>query len=215
MFKVLATLLLVLGLAPFQARADGPVLVELFAAKSCFASPRATKVLSKVAASRDDVQVLTWPVNYWDYLGKEPLALDASNERQRAYVERFNLRGPYTPQTVFDGKEQGAGSRMELVKSNLEAVSQDASSGVELSNSDGGITISGPEGTAGDVYIIHYLEGEANPSRMLNPVSDVKRLLYWAGEDLRIDASICHGSCVMVVQERGFGDVLATMPLRR
>lgn len=215
MFKFFATLLLVLGLSPLHARADGPVLVELFAAKSCFASPRANKALSKVEASHENVLILTWPVNYWDYLGKEPLALEESNERQLAYVDRFNLRGPYTPQAVFDGKSQGAGSRTAIVMSHLEAVSRVAPSGVRVSNSDGGITITGPEGAAGDVFIIHYLEGEANPSKMVNPVSEVKRLLYWAGEDLRIDASICRGSCAIVVQERGFGDVLATLPLHR
>ncbi len=214
MFKIFITLLIA-GLFAFQARADGPVLVELFAAKSCFASPRANKLLSTVSETREDVQVLTWPVDYWDYLGKEPLALDESNDRQLAYVDRFGLRGPYTPQTVFDGKTQSVGSRAELVLDNIDAAGQTSPSGVELANTAGGISISGPEGAEGDVYIIHYLQGESNPSRMINPVSEVKRLLYWAGEDLRIDASICHGSCVVVVQERGFGKVLATMRLPR
>lgn len=215
MFRLLATLLLFTGLMPLSARADGPLLIELFAAKSCLASPRAYKALSRVQSSRDDVLILTWPVDYWDYLGVEPLALEESNIRQRAYADRFKLRGPYTPQAVFNGRTQCPGSRSAHVSNNIKTVVKGTPTGVKLTRDGDEINVTGPEGAEGDVFIIHFLEGEANPSHMVNPVSDVTRLLYWAGEELRIDASICHGSCAILVQEKNFGPMLATLELRR
>jgi hypothetical protein len=68
--------------------------------------------LKEVDAARDDVLILTWSVDYWDYLGgKDPMAMGESKERQRAYVDRFKLRGPYTPQTVYNGVEQCPGNK--------------------------------------------------------------------------------------------------------
>ena len=46
-----------------------PVLVELFANQNCPACPKAHKTMREVSAERDDVLVLTWVVDYWDYLG--------------------------------------------------------------------------------------------------------------------------------------------------
>jgi hypothetical protein len=81
------------------------MLVELFASKNCRACPAAYKTLKEVQAERgDSVMVLTWAVDYWDYLGgKEKMALPESKDRQRAYCDHFSLRGPYTPQTVYNG----------------------------------------------------------------------------------------------------------------
>ena len=81
MSRILAALLLLSGLAaPVQAQ--GPMLVELFASKNCRACPAAYRTLKQVEAERgDQVIVLTWAVDYWDYLGgKEQMALPESNE---------------------------------------------------------------------------------------------------------------------------------------
>ena len=103
MTRLLVFLALLFGFA-LPAHAEGPMLVELFASKNCRACPAAYKTLKQVEAKRgDSVMVLTWAVDYWDYLGgKEKMALPESKERQRAYVEHFSLRGPYTPQSVYN-----------------------------------------------------------------------------------------------------------------
>ena len=104
--------LILAAFAAPPAHADGPVLVELFASKNCRSCPAAYKAMDELEAQRDDVLVLTWPVDYWDYLGsKEKMALPESKDRQRGYVERFSLRGPYTPQAVFNGNEQAPGNK--------------------------------------------------------------------------------------------------------
>ncbi|MEM6666406.1 MAG: DUF1223 domain-containing protein, partial [Pseudomonadota bacterium] len=53
-----------------------PILVELFASHNCQACPKAHQTLADVGAERDDVLILTWSVDYWDYLGEaDPMAM--------------------------------------------------------------------------------------------------------------------------------------------
>ena len=101
MKRLLAALFVLSPVAVPAAQAESPTLIELFASQNCRACPKAHKTLKAVDEARDDVLILTWSVDYWDYLGgKDPMAMGESKERQRAYVDRFRLRGPYTPQTV-------------------------------------------------------------------------------------------------------------------
>lgn len=89
------------------ARADAPaepVVVELFTAQGCAGCPEANERLEALAA-RDGLIVLTWPVDYWDWLGwKDTLARPAFSARQRDYVRALRLRAPATPQVVLDGR---------------------------------------------------------------------------------------------------------------
>lgn len=214
MFKFFTLLLLVASVVCFPAISEGTVLVELFAAKSCAASARAYDVMTELENTHDDVFVLTWPVNYWDYLEEEPLALEASRIRQQAYVDRFRLRGMYTPQAVVNGTNQGVGSRPDRMETVLENSTSDDTVNIEMERNGHGIQVSGPDGASGDVYIIHYLEGDENPSDMIHPVAEVKRLMHWTGGDLHIDADVCHGACVLLVQKPEFGPILAAMPFK-
>ena len=100
------------GFAPADARtsarprlsAASPVVVELFTAQGCAGCPEANGVVEPLA---DDAGVilLTWPVDYWDWLGwKDTLARPAFSDRQRDYVEALRLRAPATPQVILDGR---------------------------------------------------------------------------------------------------------------
>ena len=58
-------------------------------------------------AARKDVLALTFPVDYWDYLGwKDTFAQPQFSARQRAYMKAAGLRDVYTPQVVVDGAPQ-------------------------------------------------------------------------------------------------------------
>ena len=117
-FLTLATL--IVFIAPASAQ---PVLIELFSSHNCPACPQAHRTMAQVEAERDDVLILTWSVDYWDYLGEpDPMAMDISTHRQEAYVDRFNLRGPYTPQTVYNGAAQCQGNKPGDVARRLEEV---------------------------------------------------------------------------------------------
>ena len=211
MTRLLATLALLFGFAA-PVHAEGPMLVELFASKNCRACPAAYKTLKQVEAERgDDVMVLTWAVDYWDYLGgKDKMALPESKERQRAYVDRFTLRGPYTPQSVYDGLEQAAGNKPTKVGAAMQKAMMAEPSGVRLQRSGKRIVLTGqPDGLA-DIWWVAYLDVGDNKTKMINPVTSVRQIGPWLGGKAEIDLPACESGCVLVVQEAGMGRVLAT-----
>lgn len=110
---LVASLLLVF--APGLAVAKSPVLVELYTAQGCAACVGANAALAKVA-EQPDVLALTFSVDYWDYLGwSDTFAQPEFTERQKAFVKRFALREPYTPQVVIDGRYQTGGKQAEKI----------------------------------------------------------------------------------------------------
>ncbi|HAY06627.1 MAG TPA: DUF1223 domain-containing protein, partial [Hyphomonas sp.] len=69
MIRLVLLLALICGFAA-PARAEGPVLIELFASKNCRTCPAAYKTLASVEQEHGrKVLIITWPVDYWDYLG--------------------------------------------------------------------------------------------------------------------------------------------------
>lgn len=213
MIRLILILVLFIGFAT-PARADGPVLVELFASKNCRACPGAYKTLGAVEEMREDVLVLTWAVDYWDYLGgKEAMALPESKDRQRGYVDRFKLRGPYTPQTVYNGADQCAGNKMTRVTTALAKAEMAAPTGVKLKRSGDNVTVTGNPGSLADIWFVAYLKDADNESKMPNPVTSVRQIGPWLGGKADIDLPACESGCVLIVQEAGIGRILATLPV--
>ena len=122
------TLILSLALAAFPLAATAkppPVVVELYTAQGCASCGEANAWLTKLAA-RPDVLALTFPVDYWDYLGwPDTFAKPEFTERQKAYVTRLALREPYTPQVVVDGRAQAGGLQTEKVEKLIEQAAED------------------------------------------------------------------------------------------
>ena len=101
--------LILLALPAGAAAAKPPVLVELYTAQGCRSCTDANEHLNRLA-ERPGVLVLTFSVDYWDYLGwTDTFARPEYAERQKAYVTRLKLREPYTPQVVVDGQEEAQG----------------------------------------------------------------------------------------------------------
>jgi hypothetical protein len=93
-----------------------PVVVELYTAQGCASCGEANAYVAKLA-ERKDVLALTFPVDYWDYLGwADTFAKPEFADRQKAYVARLSLREPYTPQVVVDGRAEAAGQKSERVE---------------------------------------------------------------------------------------------------
>jgi hypothetical protein len=207
--------LILAAFAAPPAHADGPVLVELFASKNCRSCPAAYKAMDELEAQRDDVLVLTWPVDYWDYLGsKEKMALPESKDRQRGYVERFSLRGPYTPQAVFNGTEQAPGNKAGKVGNALGKTMSLPATGISLVRKNGKVSLKGETGSLTDLWWVAYLTDEDNQTKMPNPVTSVRQIGPWLGGRADIDIPACVSGCMLIVQEAGFGPVLAVMDVR-
>lgn len=106
---------LILLALPAAAAAKPPVVVELYTAQGCASCGEANQYVAKLA-DRPGVLALTFPVDYWDYLGwSDTFAKPAFAERQKAYVTRLSLREPYTPQVVVDGRAEAPGLKTDRV----------------------------------------------------------------------------------------------------
>ena len=113
------------GLSLFPARdaraEPTPVVVELFTSQGCSSCPPAEALLRDLAVE-PDILALEFHVDYWDYLGwADPYADPAFTHRQRAYARYFNSQMVYTPQMVFQGMSETAGSRKGRVMEHIAA----------------------------------------------------------------------------------------------
>ncbi len=85
-------------------------VVELFTSQGCSSCPTADALL-ETYAGRPDLVALTFPVDYWDYLGwKDTLASPKFSARQRAYAKARGDGRVYTPQVVVNGLKHALGS---------------------------------------------------------------------------------------------------------
>lgn len=78
-------------------------VVELFTSQGCSSCPPADALLHTLAADPKLI-ALTFPVDYWDYLGwKDTLASSRNSDRQRAYAKARGDGAIYTPQLIVNG----------------------------------------------------------------------------------------------------------------
>ena len=93
-----------------RSRPPPAAVVELFTSQGCSSCPPADAILAELAR-RPDIVALTFPVDYWDYLGwKDTLAHPLFTARQRAYAHARGDRQVYTPQMVVNGTKPCIGS---------------------------------------------------------------------------------------------------------
>ncbi|HUC61824.1 MAG TPA: DUF1223 domain-containing protein [Alphaproteobacteria bacterium] len=86
------------------ARAEAPVVVELFTSQGCSSCPPADAFLGELA-EKPGIVALAFHVGYWDYIGwKDPFAKPWSVARQRGYTAALDARYLYTPEIVVDGR---------------------------------------------------------------------------------------------------------------
>ena len=70
-----------------------PVVMELYTSQSCSMCPKANEQFADFAETHD-VIALTFPVDYWDYLGwRDTFAKPAFSDRQRNYNAAMGRRG--------------------------------------------------------------------------------------------------------------------------
>lgn len=196
------------------AEAKRPVLVELFANQNCPACPKAHRTMKQINEERDDILILTWTVNYWDYLGDpDPMSLPEAKDRQMAYTDRLSLRAPYTPQSFYDGAKECPGTRKRDIRRNIKTRLKTRDEVTPGLNWDGAsIRVSGTSDATLELKLVEYLTGDANPTTMVNPVTRVESLGLWMAPDEAFPVN-CAGACAVLLQEQDTGEVVAVSVL--
>ena len=80
-------------------------VVELYTSEGCSSCPPADRVLYELNQERSDLLVLSYHVDYWNYLGwTDPFSDSMFSERQREYAQHMRERYVYTPQAIINGE---------------------------------------------------------------------------------------------------------------
>ncbi len=192
-----------------------PLVVELFASQNCRSCPKAHETLAKVSDARDDVLILTWSVDYWDYLGdRDPMAMPESRIRQAAYAERFRLRGPYTPQSVYNGERQCPGNKPRDVNYNIKRLEPLQAVSMEY-DAAGRLVIASDMSSASDVWLIHFIPELVTESAVItNAVTSVEKLGIVEGAMTQAYSVRCDTGCAILVQDKDYGPIRGAMQLR-
>jgi hypothetical protein len=141
-----------------------PVVVELFTAQGCASCPQANQMLTEIAA-RKGIIALTWPVDYWDYLGwADTFARPEFTTRQRAYVTRLRLKEIYTPEVVISGRVEAPAVERDDVDKMIETDAANRQRGPTIGFSRQGRRVSVGSGASvrggAELWLIRY-----DPSR--------------------------------------------------
>lgn len=145
-----------------------PVVVELYTAQGCAACNGALEWANRLA-DRRSVILLTFPVDYWDYLGwKDTFAHPAFGARQRAHKQRLGLKDVYTPQVVIDGRRETDGLSMSRAMRLVGEMPPKL--GLEVEFEDQGrrvfVTGAGPPNGGAEVWLVRY-----DPQQLTVPVT--------------------------------------------
>jgi hypothetical protein len=142
-----------------RPHARTPVLVELFTAQGCASCPQADLNLGQLV-DRKGVLALTFPVDYWDYLGwRDTLAKPEFTERQRAYVARLKVREIYTPEIVVDGRDEAPGLDQDRIDSLIKGAPDSRQDDPAVKLLHGGMRVevkATRSGRSADVWLVRY-----------------------------------------------------------
>lgn len=212
-----------------------PVVVELFTSQGCDTCLAVSELADQIAG-RSDVIMLSFHVDYWDYIGwKDSLAIPASATRQRAYSRSLRTRFLYTPQIVVDGLiDAGTHTQAEITAA-IDAVAKRTEKlALKLvRRKDGGLSIAIPASvrkTPATVWLAFFerevettITAGDNAGRTMRSINVVRRLLplgTWKGEALEIllgaggDATNGYDGCAVFVQTEPIGPILGAAAIQ-
>jgi hypothetical protein len=106
------------------ARAETPVVIELFTSEGCSSCPPADALLvdlsRKSPPSGVKLILMGEHVDYWNYIGwTDRFSSAAFSERQNKYATHLHLASVYTPQMVIDGHLELVGNGAAEVYRNI------------------------------------------------------------------------------------------------
>ncbi|HVY34930.1 MAG TPA: DUF1223 domain-containing protein [Caulobacteraceae bacterium] len=209
-----------------------PVVAELYTSQGCSACAGADELASDLDG-RKHVLVLTFPVDYWDYLGwRDTFAQPAFSQRQRDYAKALGLREVSTPQVVIDGLGQSGktGPGQSLAQSTdvlIHKAAKARRTGPTIRQTRDKVQIGAGTAPRGgtDVWLVRFRSAPADVTvtagenrgktvRYLNVVRELERLGGWSGRARTFEApQATEGdlkSAILVQAKRG-GRILAVL----
>lgn len=179
-------------------------------------------------AGREDVIAVALHVDYWDYIGwADSFAAPEFGERQKNYARTWAHKSVYTPQMVVNGVDQVEGFRSmrvaELIQQHHDAARRVS---ISLTRGENGMLYlrldADPPLTRGTVIdLVRYVprstvqieagENAGHTTTYHNVVTQWTSVGEWDGQVAVEMAFRAEGDdlSAVVVQERGFGAVLA------
>jgi hypothetical protein len=220
--KSLAFLVLAATAMAPAARAAEPVrgIVELFTSQGCSSCPPADRYLAELARDPSLV-VLSWPVDYWDYIGwKDTFASPAFTARQKAYASARRDEQIYTPQAVIDGVTHAVGNDRDRVQEALDRNGKNLSCTLTFVDREGKIGIDvAPKGSASGsatVWLLRVLrtanvaigrgENKGRSVTYTNVVREAIPVGEWSGGTAHFDAprpKLGDGEALVVLLQTG------------
>ncbi|MEM9293623.1 MAG: DUF1223 domain-containing protein [Acidobacteriota bacterium] len=170
LFVLLGSLTLSAGAAAAESP-SGPLVVELFTSQGCSSCPPAERLLAELAKKDSDLLLLSFHVDYWNYLGwEDPFSQAQWSRRQESYAQRLAGGRLYTPQAVLQGQEQCVASRASCLNSAIEELRRPSAvpSDAPPARLEGEVRAQGAEVV---VYVEGQLAGPVGPPLELEIVA--------------------------------------------
>ncbi|MDH3195468.1 MAG: DUF1223 domain-containing protein [Hyphomicrobiales bacterium] len=217
-------LALIAGLGFAGPAQSGPkAVVELFTSQGCSSCPPADAFLGELKA-RDDLIVLSLPVDYWDYLGwKDTFGKPEHSERQYAYSRARGDRRVYTPQIIVNGGDHYVGSHRSAVKKAIGETELPLEVLIKLEDGSINITIAGADLRVGHttIRLVTYTsaaevaigrgENRGHTITYNNIVRSMRPIGMWKGEAMTVSLPRDEilgediDGCAVIVQEDAEG----------
>ena len=215
--------------ASAQSAHQPSTVVELYTSQGCSSCPPADKLLGDLVKD-DRVLGLSFAVTYWDYIGwKDIFGNTDHDDRQVEYRGRFNSRYVYTPQMVVGGKDHVVGSDSSAVTALIKKHADHAKSlPLEWSFNGDQLDVTLPSGSGNATIWLADIDsakdvdirrGE-NTGRIItyhNVVRKIRSVGDWTGEmkiislDLNEMRAEGRDGCALIVQQEGYGPILAAL----
>ncbi|WP_245444081.1 thioredoxin family protein [Microvirga sp. KLBC 81] len=183
-------------------------VVELFTSQGCSNCPPADALLVEYS-KQPDIVALSFPVNYWDYLGwKDTLAHADFTTRQKDYAHARSDRQIFTPQMIVNGKKSCIGSDQAQIEKAIQMTLKGRSTlpvDVTIAEQNGMVTVSVSETgetmqREAQVWVLPVLRSRAVPIERgenkgktvtyANVVRGLKRIGEWHGGSARFEVPV-------------------------
>lgn len=188
-------------------------LAELFVSQSCGNCPGAMRVIADEADHHPGMFVLTWSVDYWDYLGwEDSFARPEFSARQQDYAAALDARGRYTPMLVIDGRMQVAGNKKRKVCALLDQIEATAPQAVAVADLPAGpFSLDVDGATDLKVELVAYRPGRfvfTPPAGSNRAVDMIYTNLVTGTEALKVSktgevSGLCEADCVVIASASG------------